>query len=98
MRHRFDEHEFRGLDKVDYALGDAFVVKRIDHIIGACGSCTVNREFEIDLYALLDAALPIYEADDTLDLKTSQKNFIGSASRHGISHSLKISRRTQTVE
>ena len=84
MRQSLDQPELRGLDVRQGALGDSLVVHRVGDIVAGRRAATVHGQLEIDHDGLLDAPLPLDEADDALGSQAAEEYAIGGwdCSRH----------------
>ena len=73
MRQRLHQLELGTGNESDQALGDTLVVDGILDRIAGGSAPAIHRQFQIDQHLLLDTTFPVDEADDALDLKTTQK-------------------------
>src|SRR5579862_3332819 len=76
VRERLDQLELGGLDEGQRALGDLLVVERVGHQVGACGVAAVDRQLDVEHHGLLDAPLPVDEADDALGGQAVQEDAV----------------------
>ena len=76
MRQGLDQLEFRGFDERQHALGDPLVVHRVGDIIAGRGTAAVHGQLEVDHDGLLDAPLPVDEADDAFGREAAQEDTV----------------------
>src|SRR5690606_20239319 len=73
VRERLDELKARVLDERDQALRDVAVVQRVLDAVRRRAAADVPPHLEIEADHLLDAALPIPDADDGVDAQIAHK-------------------------
>ena len=84
VRERLDQLELGGLDEGQHALGDLLVVERVGHLVGARGAAAVDRQLDVEHHGLLDAPLPVDEADDALGGEAAQEDAVRLSRMSGI--------------
>ena len=74
VRERLDELELGRLDEGDHPLRHLLVVERVGDLVADRRAPAVDRQLEIEDHRLLDAPLPVDEADDALDREAAQED------------------------
>ena len=82
MGHGLDEHELGFTDELPNPAGHTQVIEGISDIVACCGPRAVDRQIQIKQHLLLDAAFPVDDANDALDLEPTQKHGV-RFDRHG---------------
>src|SRR5712671_5968236 len=84
MRERLDEFEFGSFDERQHPFRHLLVVEGVGHLVADRRAPAVRRQLDVEHHGLLDAALPVDEADDALGGESVQEDpVIGVVESHG---------------